>query len=168
MSITDWIALAATIISTLVVLAGVVIGWRFSVRAQARETILDARERIRRQARIVLSSDIKGSALDIVSRDMHVPQPRPVARKNKSRWDMTVVIFDSISKETEANFVFSPEELRGEAVESALQSVSPKLSLDEEEKDKINNASGDKAQYMHCEANLVVLIFVYSGSRRVR
>ncbi len=37
---------------------------------------------------------------------MHVPQPRPVARKNKSRWDMTVVIFDSISKETEANFVF--------------------------------------------------------------
>lgn len=146
---------------------GVIIGWVFALRAQAREKILDARDSICSLAEMLLEENPE--ELDKIGEEAYFERPK-FATWRKSKWDSTAVICNTETKKAKVSFFFSRTKLVSEAADEAFTSISSTLALDAQTKKAIENfaaqlSKSEEGKRRFCvKGNLgdstVVLLFV--------
>jgi len=88
-------------LSPAVLAVGVIIGWVFALRAQAREKILGARDRTRSLFEMLLEEGLE--EVEDFGTEFYFRRPRFAAWK-KSRWDSTAVVWNAQTKKAEVSF----------------------------------------------------------------
>jgi len=89
-------------LSPAVLAMGVIIGWIFALRAQAREKILGTRDSICSLAEMLLEENPE--ELDKIGAEAYFERPR-FATWRKSKWDSTAVICNTETKKAKGVFV---------------------------------------------------------------